>query len=93
MVLSPAVVITAEPSVCNVYGNARDMISALPRHEHFSIPGAVHMDAEWPTSWMAELICGRSSDEKRGEFRERATKALHEALAVPPLNEGRSDVR
>jgi dienelactone hydrolase len=88
-----AVVLTAEPSACNAHGNARGIIAALPQHEHFSIPGAVHMDAEWPTSWMAELICGRSSDEKRAEFRERATKALHEALVVPPLNEGRSDVR
>jgi hypothetical protein len=85
MVLSPAVVITAEPSVCNVYGNARDMISALPRHEHFKVAGAVHVDAEWPTSWLAELVCGRATEERRAEFQVRATKALKEAFALPAV--------
>jgi hypothetical protein len=80
-----AVVITADPSACNAYGNALDIVAALSRPEHFSIPGAVHVDAEWPTSWIAELICGRSTAERRDEFRRRATKALRETLQVPPL--------
>jgi hypothetical protein len=83
MVRSPAVVLTAEPSTCNAHGNARDLVSALPRHDHFGVAGAVHLDAEWPTSWLAELVCGRSTDEKRAEFRVRATRALKEALALP----------
>ena len=41
------------------------------------------MDAEWPTDWMADVVCGRSTDEKRGEFRRRATTALREALLMP----------
>ena len=60
-----AVAISAEPSACNTHGNAPDMISPLPRYEHFSIPGADHMDAEWPTSWFAQLLLGRSTDEGR----------------------------
>jgi dienelactone hydrolase len=71
-----AVVLTAEPSACNGHGNARNIIAALPRCEHFSVAGAVHVDAEWPTDWMAETACGRSTDEMRSEFRRRATAAL-----------------
>ena len=80
-----AVVLTAEPSACNAHGNARDILAALPRSEHFSVAGAVHVDAEWPTDWKAEMVCGRSTDERRREFRQRATAALREALAVAPV--------
>jgi dienelactone hydrolase len=79
-----AVVLTAEPSTCNSHGNASRIIAALPRCEHFRVVGAVHVDAEWPTDWMAEAVCGRSTDERRSEFRRRATTALREALTMPP---------
>ena len=78
-----AVVLTAEPSACNGHGNARNIIAALPHCEHFSLAGAVHVDAEWPTDRMAEAVCGRSTDEKRTEFHRRATAALREAFASP----------
>jgi hypothetical protein len=81
-----AVVLTAEPSSCNAYGNSQGIVSALPRREHFRIAGAVHVDAEWPTSWMAELVCGRSTTGRRAEFQARATKALEEAFALPTLS-------
>lgn len=83
MLKARAVILTAEPSTCNAYGNALDIVSALPRPEHFSINGAVHVDAEWPTSWLAELFCGRSTAKNRSEFQERATKALKETFALP----------
>lgn len=85
MVQAHAVILTAEPSSCNAYGNALGIVSALPRRDHFRIAGAVHVDGEWPTSWLAEIVCGRSTDNRRAEFQERATKALKEALALPPL--------
>jgi hypothetical protein len=75
-----AVVLTAEPSACNAHGNSRGIITALPRGEHYGIPGAVHVDAEWPTDWMAEVVCGRSLEERRREFRRRATIALRDYL-------------
>jgi len=84
-----AVVLTAEPSACNAHGNARAIIAALPRCEHFAIAGAVHVDAEWPTDRLAEAVCGRSAEERRGEFRLRATAALREALAIAPMSESR----
>jgi poly(3-hydroxybutyrate) depolymerase len=80
MVRSHAFVLTAEPSACNAYGNAGDMVAALPRHQHFKVGGAVHVDAEWPTSFFAELVCGRSTEERRAEFQVRATKALQEGF-------------
>jgi hypothetical protein len=83
-----AVVLTAEPSACNGHGNARNIIAALPRCEHFRVAGAVHVDAEWPTDWLAEAACGRSTDERRSEFCRRASAALRAALAIPPASEG-----
>ena len=77
-----AVVLTAEPSSCNSHGNASKIIAALPHCEHFRVTGAVHVDAEWPTDWLAEIVCGRSTEEKRGEFHRRVTAALHESLPI-----------
>jgi len=79
-----AVVLTAEPSACNSHGNASSIIAAIPHCEHFRVAGAVHVDAEWPTDWMAQAVCGRSTDEKRSEFHRRATEALQEALRMHP---------
>jgi hypothetical protein len=78
-----AVVLTAEPSACNGHGNARSIIAALPLCEHLSIAKAVHVDAEWPTDRMAEAICGRSTDERRHEFRWRTSAALCARLSRP----------
>ena len=80
---SRALVLTSEPSVCNGNGNVLGIVSALPESAHFRISGAVHVDAEWPSTWLAELICGRSTDGSRAEFRWRATKALKDVLALP----------
>ena len=55
-----AVVLTAEPSACNARGNAQQIIDALPACEQFRIAGSVHVDAEWPTDWLAQVVCGRS---------------------------------
>ncbi len=82
-----AVVLTAEPSACNAHGNAQQIIDALPTCEQFKVTGAVHVDAEWPTTWLAEVVCGRSSDKRRSEFIRRATTALHTALSLPPVIE------
>jgi len=84
MIQARTIMLTAEPSACNAHGNVRNIVAALPNPEHLSIAGAVHVDAEWPTSWMAEFVCGRSTEEKRGEFSKLATKALRETL--PPTS-------
>ena len=78
-----ALVLTSEPSACNGNGNALGIVAALPESAHFRIAGAVHTDAEWPTSWLAEFVCGHSTEENRAAFRLRATKALKEGLTLP----------
>ncbi len=88
LVCCRAVVLTAEPSSCNAHGNANSIIAALPHCEHFKVAGAVHVDAEWPTDWMAEIVCGRSTEEKRSEFHRRVTAALHESLPIYPSIKG-----
>jgi len=75
-----AFVLMAEPSACNAHGNARNIVAALPNCEHYRVAKAVHVDAEWPTDWMAEVICGRSENERRSEFHRLASAALREAL-------------
>ena len=85
LVKCQAAVLMAEPSACNAHGNARSIIAALPpAASHFKVAGAVHVDAEWPSNWLAEVVCGRSTDKNRREFRRRATAAILSALAMPP---------
>jgi len=77
-------VLTAEPSACNAQGNASGLIAALPQAEHHRVSGAVHVDAEWPTTSPAQAVCGASTEARRAEFRDRATRALQETLSVLP---------
>jgi len=80
---SRTVVLTAEPSSCNAHGNARGIVAALPRPEHFSVPGAVHVDAEWPTGWMAETpLRSLHGGQPRGVPPTR-DRGPSEALATP----------
>jgi len=86
-----AVVLTAEPSSCNANGNARSIMTALPQCQHFTVTGAAHTDAEWPTGRIAEVVCGRSTEERRNEFRRRATEALLKALEGRPCGGFKTD--
>lgn len=75
------VILTADPSAWNAHGNARDLIAAAQPHgRHVPVPGAVHVDAEWPTTWLAQQVCGCSTAEKQAQFRERATESLRRAF-------------
>ena len=79
-----AVVITAEPSACNAHGNARVIVDALPAPDIHHITGAVHADAEWPGSRLADLACEPATPEGRAEFRRQATSVLLAAFALEP---------
>jgi dienelactone hydrolase len=79
-----AVILRAEPSAWNASGNARDLEQALKgRCESVLIPGAVHVDAEWPTDFWAELVVGSSDEGRRGQFVEHAVRSLKAALTGP----------
>ena len=78
------VIIRAEPSSWNAQGNSRTLVDALgPRCETALIPGAIHIDAEWPTDALAELACGKSSDQCRAAFVAKALVALKTTLSPP----------
>lgn len=74
------VALLAEPSPWNAHGNASGIIAALMEPEEFKVEGSVHVDAEWPTTWLAERASGKSEEAKRAEFRDFATRALVETL-------------
>ncbi len=78
MVQAHTVVLSPEPSSCNAHGNAQGIVSALPLHDHFRIVWAVHVGAEWPTSWLAEFVCGRFNCKSNAGtcFATHATKVL-----------------
>ena len=76
-----AVMLRAEPSPWNAHGNASAIEEAMQgRCQSVLVAGAVHVDAEWPTDWAAELMCGRSDEQKRAEFVLQAVAALKSNL-------------
>ena len=79
------VILRAEPSSWNAQGNSRTLIEVLgTRCQTSLVPGAIHIDAEWPTDALAELVCGKSSDQNRAAFASHALAALKAALLPPP---------
>jgi dienelactone hydrolase len=78
-----AVILLAEPSACNAHGNARGIVEVLgDRAVVTRIPGATHVDAEWPTTRMARLACGGSDERRRQQFVAAATAALADAFTA-----------
>ena len=93
---SPAVVLLAEPSVCNLFGSGMAIAQAAPsllRSER--VQGASHCDFEGPTTKFCRTVCGRSAAGMaavvRGETVAVAREMLHDArdedaMAPPPEN-------
>jgi hypothetical protein len=85
-----AVVIRAEPSVWNSFGNARGLVKALgPACEDHLVPQANHIDPEWPTDLPAQLAVGMADEGRRRQFVGLAVEALQGAL----FHEGSRDSR
>lgn len=78
---SPAVVLLAEPSICNLLGSGRrfaDAAPALLRSDQ--IHGASHCDFEGPTTKFCRAVCGHSSPELADLARAQAVDATLELL-------------
>jgi hypothetical protein len=78
---SPAVVLLAEPSVCNLFGSGKAIAQAVPsllRSKRVS--GASHCDFEGPTTKFCRAVCGRSADGMAGVVRSEAVEAALEML-------------
>jgi dienelactone hydrolase len=80
---SPAVVMLAEPSMCNLLTSGRSIAEALPqRWRTVEVTDASHCDFEDPTNNMCQAMCGRSSDATREEIRKEIVVTTRELLAA-----------
>jgi dienelactone hydrolase len=80
---SPAVVMLAEPSMCNLLTSGRAIAEALPqRWRTVEVTDASHCDFEDPTNNMCQAMCGRSSDATREEIRNEIVVTTRELLAA-----------
>jgi dienelactone hydrolase len=77
----PAVVMLAEPSICNLFGSARSIARAVPDLlRSVVLSGASHCDFEGPTNRFCEKVCGGSSSEMQSRAREETVRAVVEML-------------
>ena len=78
---SPAIVMLAEPSLCNLMTSGRSIAEALPRRwRTVDMTDASHCDFEDPTNNMCQAMCGRSSDKTREEIRNEIVFTTRELL-------------
>lgn len=78
---SPAVVLLADPSSCNLYGSGRSIARAVPGLlRSIVLGGASHCDFEGPTNKFCQRVCGRSSPEMQAFAREETVRAVVELL-------------
>ncbi|MFO1305009.1 MAG: hypothetical protein U1F54_14840 [Burkholderiales bacterium] len=78
---APAVVMLAEPSLCNLMTSGRAIAEALPRRwRTVDVTDASHCDFEDPTNNFCEAMCGRSSDAAREEIRSEVVVTTRELL-------------
>ena len=77
----PAIVMFAEPSLCNLFGSARSIAHAVPDLlRSVVLSGASHCDFEGPTNRVCQRICGGSSSEMQSRAREETVHAVVEML-------------
>ena len=78
---SPAVVLLAERSSCNLYGSGRSIARAVPGLLRATLlHGASHCDFEGPTTKLCRVICGESTSAMRALARDAAVTAAVEML-------------
>jgi len=78
---SPAVVLLADPSGCNLYGSGHLIARAVPALlRSIVLGGASHCDFEGPTNKFCQRICGGSSSEMQSFARDETVRAVVELL-------------
>ena len=73
-------IVRAPPSVFNQHGGGIALRDALPGCVETVVPDAIHIDPEWPSDWLMEMLIGRPSSDRREKFAGQATAALKEQL-------------
>lgn len=77
----PALFLLAEPEAWNLHGNAEKIAEAIPGAKQLvRIPGATHLDAEWPTDLLGQIACGFVDAQRQAQFRQRALAFLKTTL-------------
>jgi dienelactone hydrolase len=80
-VMSPAVLLLAGASQCNLFGSGRSIARALPRLlRSEKLKDASHCDFEEPTNRFCEVMCGASSPEMQSRIRDETVSAAVEML-------------
>jgi pimeloyl-ACP methyl ester carboxylesterase len=78
---SPAVVLLAEPSGCNLFGSGRSIARAVPwLLRSTKLHGASHCDFESPTNKFCKVMCGGSSSQMQVHARQEVVRAAVEML-------------
>lgn len=82
----PAVVMLAEPSLCNLVDSGRAIADALPRRlRTVEVADASHCDFEDPTNNLCRAVCGVSaSEDTREHIRAEIVTTARELLGGPP---------
>ncbi|HEV8257282.1 MAG TPA: hypothetical protein VGR42_09930 [Casimicrobiaceae bacterium] len=81
---SPAVVLLAEPSGCNLFGSGRSIARAVPGLLRSTmLHGASHCDFEEPTNKFCKVMCGGSSSRMQVHARQEVVHAAVEMLRGP----------
>ncbi len=84
---SPAVVLMAESSGCNLFGSGRKIARAVPLLVRTNvIEGATHCDFESPTNHFCRVMCGGASDLVQEVIRRETVTATIELLAESPAH-------
>jgi dienelactone hydrolase len=78
---SPAVVLLADPSGCNLYGSGRSIARAVPGLlRSIVLEGASHCDFEGPTNKLCQRVCGGSNSAMQAFARDETVRAVVELL-------------
>ena len=85
----PAVVLLADPSVCNIFGSGRLIANALPSARSQRMRGASHCDFEGPTNTFCRTVCGKGDAGMADAVRHEAVGA---ALDMLDTSAEKSDV-
>ena len=77
----PAAVLLAEPEAWNMNGNAQAIADAFAGPKFvLKIQDGTHLDAEWPTDLLGQIVCGFVDEKRQSQFRQQTTQFLKTKL-------------
>lgn len=94
----PGLMLLAEPGAWNRHGNSLPWLAACPSLKALRIRGSTHCDPEFPTSHLAEMMCGKTDDARHSTYQHYALSLLrrvmrHDAQAPDLIATAAKDAR